>query len=292
MMSTALWLAIKGPATLGIILLLHCCSLLPVLNALSPRDGILLTRDIAYANGPRHTLDVYAARVAGAPAPVLVFFYGGGWASGSKEMYRFVGAALAARGLMVVVPDYRLYPDVRFPAFMDDAVAAVAWVHRNATKFGGDPHRLFLMGHSAGGQIAALLALDASYLQTVSLSPRRDLCGVIGLAAPYDFLPLAGELKEIFAAGTEWRSQPINYSSAQGPPLLLLTGREDTTIDPGNTLRFSARLRAVGAVVRDELYPDVGHLTLIAAFAGTLTFLAPAREATLRFVASHRACGV
>ncbi len=176
-----------SPVTLLVVLLLHFCSPTPALNALAPHDGLTLTGDIAYADGPRHTLDVYAPRPAATPAPVLVFFYGGGWSSGAKAMYRFIGAAMAARGMLVVIPDYRLHPEVSFPAFMDDMVAAVAWAHANAAKFGGDPHRLFLMGHSAGGQIAALLALDAGYLRSAALSPERDVCGVIGLAAPYDY---------------------------------------------------------------------------------------------------------
>ncbi len=274
------------------MLLLAACSPTGVLNALAPRNGITVTGDVAYADGPRHALDIYAPRQSDGPAPVVVFFYGGNWDSGSKAMYRFVGAALAARGVLTVIPDYRLYPQVRFPAFMDDAAAAVAWTRANVVKFGGDPHRLFFMGHSAGGQIATLLALDPSYLRSVDLSPQRDVCGVIGLAGPYDFLPLHDdELKDIFGPKYDRpRSQPINYVSAEAPPMLLLAGRDDTTVDPGNTLRLAAKLRAAGASVQDDLYPSIGHKTLIAAFARPLGFLAPAREDALRFVDAHGAC--
>ena len=284
---------IRSPATLMAVVMLHFCSATPLLNALAPRDGITRTRDIAYASGPRHTLDIYAPRAAAAPAPVLVFFYGGGWTSGSKETYRFVGAALAARGVLVVIPDYRLYPAVRFPAFMNDAAAAVGWARANAARFGGDAHRLFLMGHSAGGQIAGLLALDPGYLQSVDLSAGRDICGVIGLAAPYDFRTVGGaDMRGIFGPEVEWpRAEPIDHVSAGAPPMLLLAGREDRTIDPRNTLLLAAKLRDAGVSVRDELYPDVGHLTLIEAFGSPLVFLAPAREATLRFVAAHGTCG-
>jgi acetyl esterase/lipase len=275
------------------MLLISACSPTAVLNALAPRDGIAVTSDIPYGDGPRHALDVYAPRETANPTPVVVFFYGGNWDSGTKAMYRFVGAVLAARGVLTVIPDYRLYPQVRFPDFIYDAAGAIAWTRANAARFGGDPHRLFLMGHSAGAQIATLVALDSTYLRSVDLSPRRDVCGVIGLAGPYDFLPLHdAELQVIFGPEAERpRSQPINYVSPQAPPMLLLAGRDDDTVDPGNTLRLAARLRAVDASVQDALYPGVGHKALIAAFARPLGFLAPAREAVLRFVEAHGACG-
>ncbi len=279
-------------ATLLLMLSGAACSPTSVLNALAPREGITITRDVPYGDGPRRSLDVYAPRPSGAPAPVVVFFYGGNWDSGSKAMYRFVGAAMAARGVLTVIPDYRLYPQVRFPGFMDDAAQAAGWTRTNIARFGGDPQRLFFMGHSAGGQIATLLALDPTYLQSAGVSS-RDVCGVIGLAGPYDFLPLhSDELKTIFGPEAERpRSQPINYVSAQAPPMLLLAGRDDTTVDPGNTQRLAARLRAVGAPVQDDLYPRIGHKALIAAFARPLGFLAPAREAAVRFVEHHAMCG-
>jgi len=279
-------------AALVLTLLVGGCSRTAVLNALAPSDGITVTRDVPYGEAPRQTLDVYAPKPSDQPAPVVVFFYGGNWDSGSKAMYRFVGAALAARGVMTVIPDYRLYPEVRFPAFIDDAAAAVAWTHANIAKYGGDTHRLFLMGHSAGGQIATLLALDPGYLQSQHLSP-HDVCGVIGLAGPYDFLPLHdAELETIFGPEAErWQSQPINYVTPQAPPMLLLAGHGDTIVDPGNTLRLAAKLRTAGVSVWDELYPGIGHATLIAAFARPLGFLAPARKATVQFVEAHAACG-
>jgi acetyl esterase/lipase len=281
-----------GHAAILLMLLISACSPTAVLNVLAPRDGIAITSDIPYGDGPRRTLDVYAPRDAAGPTPVVVFFCGGNWDSGAKAMYRFVGAAMAARGVLTVIPDYRLYPQVRFPDFIYDAAATIAWTRANAAQFGGDPHRLFLMGHSAGAQIATLVALDATYLRSVGLSP-RDVCGVIGLAGPYDFLPLHDvELQVIFGPEAERpRSQPINYASSQAPPMLLLAGRDDDTVDPGNTLRLAARLRAMDASVQNELYPGVGHKALIAAFARPLGFLAPVREATVRFVEAHAACG-
>jgi acetyl esterase/lipase len=267
------------------------CSPTAILNVLAPRGGVTPTRDIAYAGGPRHRLDVYAPRPGVVPAPVIVFFYGGGWVSGSKAMYRFVGATLAARGALVVIPDYRLYPQVRFPAFVQDAAAAVAWTRANISRFGGDSHQLFLMGHSAGAQIATLLALDDAYLRSVHVSPQHDVCGVIGLAGPYDFLPLHDpQLQAVFGPESEHPcSQPINYVSAQAPPMLLLAGRSDTRVDPRNSSRLAEQLRAAGGSVEDRLYPRIGHAMLIAAFSGPLSFLAPVRQATLDFIAEHGA---
>lgn len=273
------------------MLLLSACSPAGVLNALSPRDGVTVTRDIAYQPGPRHGLDVYAPRPGPTPAPVVVFFYGGNWDSGSKAMYRFVGAALAAHGMLTVIPDYRLYPEVRFPAFMDDAAAAVAWARAHAADYGGDPDRLFLMGHSAGGQIATLLALDPEYLRSAGLS-QRDICGVVGLAGPYDFLPLHdATLEAIFGPEAERpRSQPINFVTPQAPPMLLLAGQDDTTVYPRNSIRLAAKLRAAGVRATDTIYPSIGHATLIGTFSGALTFLAPARADSLRFISDHAGC--
>ncbi len=280
-------------ATTLVVALLHLFSPTAALNAMAPTDGITQTRAAAYGIGPRRTLDVYAPRRGATPAPVIVFFYGGGWETGAKEMYRFVGAGMAAHGVLVVIPDYRLYPEVRFPAFMDDPAEAVAWTRRNAERLGGDPHRLFLMGHSAGGQVATLLALDPRYLLAVDLSPDRDLCGVIGLAAPYDFLPPANaEIGAILGQEADWpRSQPINFVTSKAPPMLLLAGRDDGTIDPGNTLRLASRLRGAGVLVTAMLYPQIGHTALVVALSGPLAFLAPVRAAALSFVSAHPACG-
>jgi acetyl esterase/lipase len=281
-------LAAIGPI---LMLLLSACSPVATLNALAPRDGVTVARDIAYAPQPRHALDIYAPAHAARPAPVIVFFYGGNWDSGSKAIYRFVGATLAARGVVTVIPDYRLYPQVKFPGFMQDAAAAFAWTRAHIASYGGDPHRMFVMGHSAGGQIAALLALDGSYLEADGASP-RDICGAIGLAGPYDFLPLhSDELKDIFGPEPQrWRSQPINFVTPHAPPMLLLAGTADRTVDPGNTLRLAAKLRAAGVSVHDRLYTNVGHKALIGAMARPLGFIAPVRRAVLGFVRAHEAC--
>ncbi|TAL00702.1 MAG: alpha/beta hydrolase [Rhodospirillaceae bacterium] len=275
-------------------LILSACSTVGVLNALAPVDKISMHQGVAYEAGPRHQLDIYAPAAkdthGAGGVPVVVFFYGGGWTSGDRSIYRFLGAALAARGVMVVVPDYRLYPEVKFPAYMYDAAAAVAWTRAHAAEFGGDPGRIFIMGHSAGGQIAGLLALNDDYLKSVGLSP-ADLAGMIGLAGPYDFLPLTNPVyKVIFGPEDQWpKSQPITYANAHAPPMLLVTGSSDDTVSPGNTQRLSARLRGLGDSVDVKVYPHIGHVTLMGAFSSQLAFLAPVRDDVLAFIAARTA---
>jgi acetyl esterase/lipase len=275
-------------------LLASACSPATVLNALAPSRGIVEHRDIAYLPGPRHRLDVYAPAPGNGSAdhPVVVFFYGGGWEDGDRGLYRFVGAELAAHGIVAVIADYRLYPEVVFPAFMQDAAQAVAWARGHAAEFGGDRDRLFLMGHSAGGQIATLLAFDGEYLKAAGIDP-RTIRGVIGLAGPYDFLPLkTATLKAIFGPKATWpRSQPIEYVAPGAPATLLLAGSADDTVDPGNTLRLAAKLRAAGDKVEAMIYPSVGHATLIGAFARAASFLAPTRRDVLDFIARQSAGG-
>jgi acetyl esterase/lipase len=205
--------------------------------------------------------------MASGGAPVVVFFYGGSWTSGKREYYRFVGNALAQRGVLVLIPDYRKAPEHPFPAFMADGAAAVAWARANASRHGGDPRRLFLMGHSAGAQIAALLATDARYLAVHDLRPTQ-LAGVIGLAGPYDFLPLTeAKIKQALGPPEGWPStQPINFVSGDEPPFLLIQGDADTRVDPGNTPRFAVRLRSAGDVVTETIVPGVGHVGLVNGF--------------------------
>jgi acetyl esterase/lipase len=246
---------------------------------------IALTRDIPYADGARHTLDVCRPRTAAA-APVVMFFYGGGWSSGSKGLYRYAAKALARRGYVAVVPDYRIYPEVRYPDFLDDGARAVRWVKDNAARFGGDPQNIFLMGHSAGAHIAAMLAVDGSWLQKVGLVPGREIAGLIGVAGPYDFLPLRDEtLKIIFGGANRPETQPISYVTSGAPPALLLSGGADGVVEAGNSTRFAERLRAAGNDATAAIYPRVGHYIIVAALAPVLRLFAPVLRDADAFIA-------
>lgn len=247
------------------------CSPLGILNALTPTRELEIRKDIAFGDHPRQRLDVYRPRNAVGPRPVVVFFYGGAWEMGSRDSYLFVAEALASRGYAVVVPDYRLYPEVTFPAFIEDGAAAVAWTLAHATQIGADPQKVFLMGHSAGAHMAAMLSLDASYLGRHALAPSA-ISGFVGLAGPYDFLPLSSDvLRKIFAPpeGVA-RTQPINFASAAAPPAFLATGEKDTTVYPRNTIRLAARLREAGVRVVERRYESLNHYTIIGYLAKPL----------------------
>jgi acetyl esterase/lipase len=266
-------------------LLLTGCSPASILNSFVSRTGVDISRSVAYGGGSRRTLDIYRPADAAA-APVVVFFYGGSWQSGDKSLYTFLGAALAQRGYVAVVPDYRVYPEVRYPAFLEDAAAAVRWTRDNAAHFGGNPNKLFVMGHSAGAYIAAMLALDGRWLAQTGLDPDRDLAGLIGVSGPYDFLPLRDEtLKVIFGGADRPATQPISHVSRGAPPSLLVTGDADNMVDPDNAARLAARLRAAGDDAAVVTYPHVGHIAAVAAFAGPLRFLAPVLRDVDGFIA-------
>lgn len=253
---------------------------------LSTPGSIKVRHNVVYSAENKGRLDVYAPRRLSAHAPVAVFIYGGSWQSGAKSIYRFVGVALASRGIVTVIPDYRVYPEVRYPAFLEDNARAVAFAKAHAAEWGADPGRLYLIGHSAGAYNAVMLATDRRWLEPVGLNAHRDVAGVYGLAGPYDFLPLKDPvLKTIF--GPEDRlpdTQPINHVDGSAPPMRLVAGERDTTVDPGNSLRMTAALKAKGDVASAQLYPGLGHISLLTSLSGLFRHSAPVLDDIAAFV--------
>jgi len=262
-----------APVFVTMLLQRAACSGLELLNALEPRSKARRERDIAYGPDPRQRLDLYIPRRA-ASAPVIVFFYGGGWKSGERGGYAFVGRNLAGAGFIAVVPDYRLHPAVRFPAFAEDAAAVVAWTRAIAMRYGGDPARLYVMGHSAGAHSAALLALDPRYLARHGLVS-RDLAGVIGLAGPYalrheDF----PRYRPIFIDAGD-TARPARLVRRAPPPLLLMHGEADTTVDIAHSRALAAAGRGAGGRVVLREYANVGHVGILLALSHRFRGRAP-----------------
>lgn len=258
-----------------------------VLAFFTPGGDARITRDVVYGPGERGMLDVYQPKDARG-APVVVFFYGGSWQMGSRGLYEFVGKALARRGIVTIIPDYRLYPEIRFPEFLRDAAKATAWAKANAARFGGDPRRMLVMGHSAGAHIASMLSLDGQWLADVGLDPKKDLAGFVGLAGPYDFGPLSrDDLIDLFGGVNVAATHPINFVTRGAPPAFLAAGRKDTTVDPGNTMRLAERMRANGTAVEVKTY-DGGHFRIILAFIGSLKWLEPVADDSAAYVKAAR----
>lgn len=268
-------------AALSTVVLAGCAALRP--GALSQGE-----RDVAYGAHARQTMDIYTPSGSGGGRPVVFFIYGGSWANGAKESYAFIGDALAARGFVTVIADYRLVPEVRFPVFIEDGATALRFVRDNIARFGGDPRRIHLMGHSAGAYNAMMLTLDRSYLARAGL-PSNLVRSAIGLSGPYDFLPLDIDVtQEAFGnARNLERTQPVHFARADAPPILLATGADDTTVLPRNSERLAAALRRAGArSVTLKIYPGLGHAGMAASLARVMNWRAPVLDDVVGFLES------
>lgn len=279
-------LALKAVFAAWLMTLLMACSPLKVLNAFTPGSTFSRTSDLAYGPDPRNKLDIYTPKDAAPDAPVVVFFYGGSWISGSRGDYAFVGEALASRGIVAVLADYRLYPQAHYQELLQDSAQAVGWTHAHIRQYGGDPGKLYVMGHSAGAYNAAMLALDPKWLAAAGTTP-SIIKGWIGLAGPYDFLPIEdAEVKPVFYfPNSPPDSQPINHVSAASPPALLIASVNDTEVNPQrNTGGMASRLRAQGVSVREVYFSRTSHRTLVGALARPLRSLAPVLEEVAAFI--------
>ena len=211
---------------------------------------------------------------------MIVFVHGGSWDTGSKDRYAFVGNELSDEGFTTAVLNYRLGPQTQFPGFVQDVALAVAKI--SAQVANGRP--IVLMGHSAGAHIAALVTYDPRYLQMVGTSPCKAIHGFVGLAGPYDFLPIVEpRYRAIFPSATHAASQPINFAGGRHPPSLLLHGLDDTTVDPKETRAMAAALKRAGNRVVTGFFEGVSHTDIIGAYGPGLSFLAPVREPVARF---------
>jgi len=247
-----------------------------------------IARDVAYAPGPRRSLDVYAPKAGDGAAPVIVYIYGGAWASGSKEESAWIGASLARRGFVAVIPDYRIYPEGLWPLFLQDNAAAVAWTRRTIAHYGGDPNQIVLVGHSSGAFNVFSLAVDRRWLEAEGLDPKNDVRAVIGLSGPYSMLPLDGRREHaIFGKGRNY-TEPYAHIDGRSPPLLLLVGAEDGAAGPWNSPEAAENVRKKGGEAEAILYPSVSHADTRDAFGGLpLGSNAPILKDISAFLARH-----
>ena len=265
------------------------CSGLKVVNWVTPNAPRAATA-VKFA-APDLRLDVYTPDHSQVqheePRPVVIFLYGGGWQDGTRSRYKFVASGLTDRGFVVMIPDMRKYPSVSFPAFVEDAAAAVGWAFDNIERFGGDPERVFVLGHSSGAHVAALLNYDERYL---AAHYPRQLCGMVGLAGPYDFLPLVSPtFKQVFPAELRADSQPVNFVDGTEAPALLIHGLRDQTVKPRNSAALNEKIAQAGGESRFILYDDTKHAALVLGLSSSFDFLVPVLADLSQFIDS-RSC--
>lgn len=263
-----------------ILLLPSCADGIGLINAISPHKGTAVEKGVAYGGDPRERMDIYLPARRKGRASVIVFVYGGSWHSGSRKDYGFVGTALARQGFIVAIPDYRIYPDAIFPAFVEDVARAVAVVSRTV----GKERPVILMGHSAGAEIAALVVLDRRYLKAEGIDVCRTVAGFVGLAGPYDFKPPRELYRRIFPKPLLAASRPVNFTEGHHPPSLLISGKSDLVVSPKETEKLATALRRSGNDAELVLYPRIGHVTLIGTLAPPLRQFAPTLQAVSAFV--------
>lgn len=255
----------------GFLLLISACTStgLAALNLPSRfGDGQIVT-DIPYGTGAGDRLDIYVPpHPADKSLDVVVFLYGGRWSSGAKEDYRFVGTAFSERGFITVIPDYRKYPDVKFPAFVEDSAKAVSWIYDHIEAYGGDPQRIHLAGHSAGAHIGALIATDPRYLAALGKKRSDVIQDFAGLAGPYSFTPDEPDLMDIFGPpGNYPKMQATSFIDGEQPPMLLLWGDKDTTVKRYNLEKLESRIKEKGGCGRSIIYSNIDHVDILVALS-------------------------
>ncbi len=261
------------------MLLSSCGAALFFANQAAVLGGAKVEKNISYASDANNKLDIYLPKhytnatsngpIATFKSPVIIFFYGGCWGAClkyKKNSYAFLTQGFTSKGYIVVIPDYRHYPEVLFADIMRDSAKATEWVQKNITAYGGDENQIVLSGHSAGAHIAAMLALNESWLDDETLA---SIKGFIGLAGPYDFLPFTESYQaELFASKQGYAdSQPINFVDGTEAPMLLLHGNNDIRVKPSNLDSLSRLAQQKGIDVQSHRYDNVNHTEILAALS-------------------------
>lgn len=264
------------------------CSLQGAAEKVLLGRDFILTPGLPYGENARQRLDVYRPREAAPGAPVVVFFYGGRWQSGAKEQYRLLGDALTREGFVAVIPDYRLYPEVSSPGWVEDGARAIRWVRDSIVRFGGDPGRIVVAGHSAGGYIAVLLALDPRWLRAAG-APPDAVRGFAALAGPVATTWTDRDVQTLMGPRAGWpATYPVTYVRGDAPPILLLHGRRDRTVSPGNSELLAAKVKAKGGCARARFYAGLDHVGILVALSLPRFGIAPVMRDLAAFVRDPR----
>jgi len=254
------------------------CAPVKILNGLTPSSAYDLEKSVPFSDAPALAMDVYTPQNPKADAPLVMFIYGGGWNSGHKEMYKFIGEAFSSEGYTTLIPNYRVYPNVIYPEFMSDAAKAVA----DASEKYNRP--IVLVGHSAGAHISALLALNPEYLDGVGVDRCKALAGWVGLSGPYDFKVYDPPYTQIFPPETREEMLPIKYAGNALHPAMVIIGSDDETVQPAQTERMAQALRKTGVPVTEAYYDGVSHTGMIANMSKLLQNRSEAHSDVMTFL--------
>ena len=255
---TRIWLLIP-------VIVVAACSPRHFVERIALGSDTRVSSGVAYGEGSRQVLDVYRPRSKPAGASVIVFIYGGRWTSGTRRDFTALARAFTSRGWVVVIPDYRLYPDVRFPRWVEDGANAVRWTFGNITQFGGDTTRVFVIGHSAGGHTAALLALDETHLRAAGVRP-ASVRGFVSIAGPVATTWTDADIQAAMGPSERWAATyPETFIGGTEPPILLLHGTDDKTVSHLNSVHLASLIRERGGCAGLRTYPAIGHIGILVA---------------------------
>jgi dipeptidyl aminopeptidase/acylaminoacyl peptidase len=259
-------------------------SKLALVNFPAHFDGAEVKHDIAYGATPEQKLDIYIPTHDPAQKlDVVVFIHGGRWTNGDKSDYKFLGTTLADRGYITVITDFRQYPQVKFPVFVQDNARALVWVSNHIAAYGGDPSRIHLTGHSSGAHIAALLTADKSYLRREGRGP--IIYDFIGLAGPYAFTPDEPDLQDMFGPPKNYPAmQAPTFITGKQPPMLLLYGDADTDVKIYNLQKLRDKILSKHGCVKTIIYPGIDHIDLISALSWVGPHSAPVMQDMVDFM--------
>jgi acetyl esterase/lipase len=193
---------------------------------------------------------------------VLFFVHGGAWRTGDRSHYLPLGNRFASEGLLVVAPSYRLAPKNPFPAQIVDVAAAFAWTVKHIKEHGGDPERIYVAGHSAGGHLVSLLTLDPSHLEKHNLSPKL-IRGTAALSGVYDLTAIGDSQAAVFGTDKEFRrkASPLSYVNDAAPPFLVTYCQWDYMTLPAQAKSFHAALKKVGVTSELVFVPRENHIS-------------------------------
>ena len=221
--------------------------------------------DVAYGDDIYQHVAVYAPPAGKANGTVLAAIHGGGWTSGYKEWMAFQAPVFNAAGILLISIGYRLAPNHMFPAGYDDVRQGIAWIHSNAARYGGDPNRLFVMGHSAGGHYSALMAVKRDWQANYGL-PQDIIRGWLPVSGVFDFTEGNGmSMRPRFLgpedSGYEVPASPIRQIDGVPPPALLAHGEEDFPHLCTQAEAMEAELKRIGTDVQRIVMPSRTHFT-------------------------------